>query len=69
MVPNLRFAAPEVTKEGQLSVQSDLWSVGCFLYFLSALSKGQNAFYNNITEITNKNAHIYEIQSIERKQQ
>jgi len=48
MVPNLRFAAPEITGAGQCSVNSDIFSVGCLLYFLAALNKGKNPFILNV---------------------
>ncbi len=40
MYPNLKFAAPEVSAmPAKCSQWSDLYSVGCLMYFLLALEK------------------------------
>jgi SCY1-like protein 2 len=46
MVPNLRFAAPEVTASpSECSVQSDIFSIGCLIFFLMRLSKGKHPYF------------------------
>jgi len=39
MVPNLRFSAPEVTESQNVTAQSDIFSIGCLIYFLVQLNK------------------------------
>lgn len=43
-VPNLKFAAPEISDKNQCSVYSDFFSVGCLLYFMVALNKGKSPY-------------------------
>lgn len=39
LVPNLRFAAPEVSSQtGMVSAQADIFSIGCLIYYLVALN-------------------------------
>ena len=42
IVPNLRFSSPEVSNTQMISAQTDIFSIGCIIYFLVALSKGDN---------------------------
>jgi len=42
MIPNLKYAAPEVSESQQCSVQSDIFSVGTIIFYLAALNKGRN---------------------------
>jgi SCY1-like protein 2 len=42
MVPNLRFAAPELSEKQSVSIQSDIFSVGNLLYYLVALNKNKS---------------------------
>lgn len=43
LVPNLRFGSPELTQSAMISAQTDIFSIGCLIYFLSALSKGRHS--------------------------
>jgi hypothetical protein len=67
VVPNMRFAAPEVSEKLQCSINSDLFSVGCLLYFMVNMNKGREPFILNQKEITDRNAHGFEIKAMERK--
>jgi SCY1-like protein 2 len=41
LVPNMKFAAPEfTTNQPSVSMQSDIFSIGCLIYYLVALSSG-----------------------------
>jgi serine/threonine protein kinase len=65
MYPNLKFAAPEIS-QGQptCSTQSDLFSIGCVLYFLLALSMGKDPYLMGFYDSTNPSAHQQEVNSI-----
>lgn len=39
VVPNMRFAAPEISDKQICSMNTDLFSVGCLLYFMVSLNK------------------------------
>lgn len=67
MVPNLRFAALELSEKQMCSFYTDLFSVGCLLYFMVALNRGKDAFVLNQKDITDKSSHSFEIKSIEKK--
>ncbi len=49
------------------SFYTDLFSVGCLLYFMVALNKGKDPFVLNQKDITDKSSHGFEIKSMERK--
>jgi serine/threonine protein kinase len=42
LIPNLRFAAPEISEQGQVSINSDVFSVGTLIYYMVALNKAKN---------------------------
>ena len=67
MVPNLRFAALELSEKQMCSFNTDLFSVGCLLYFMVAMNRGKDAFVLNQKDITDKSSHSFEIKSIEKK--
>jgi SCY1-like protein 2 len=54
VVPNMRFAAPEISEQSQCSINSDIYSVGTILYFLVALNKNKNPNLLNQPDITDK---------------
>ena len=54
LIPNLRFAAPEISEQGQVSVNSDIFSVGALVYFMVALNKGKSPNLLNQADITDK---------------
>lgn len=41
--------------------------MGALLYFMVALSKGKSPFLLNLKDITDRSAHKFEINSLERK--
>ena len=69
LVPNLRFGSPELTTSAQISAQTDIFSIGCLIYFLSALSKGRhsNLYLLNQQDVTNKQLHENEVGSLPRR--
>ena len=67
MVPNLRFAAPELSERQQVSIQSDIFSVANLLYYLVALNKNKSPNILNQPDITDKQSHIHECGSLQRK--
>lgn len=54
VVPNLRFAPIELSDKMQCSLNADLFSVGCLLYFMVSLNKGRDPFILNQKEITDR---------------
>ena len=68
-VPNLRFASPEVSNTQVISAQTDIFSIGCLIYFLVALNKGEphKAYILNQADITNKQLHSNECGSLGRR--
>jgi len=54
IVPNLRFSAPEISDKQMCSFNTDLFSIGCLIYFMVAINKGKDPFILNQTDITNK---------------
>jgi hypothetical protein len=67
VVPNLRFAALEVSDKMQCGLNTDLFSVGCLLFFMVSLNKGRDPFILNQKDITDRAAHGFEIKNMERK--
>jgi serine/threonine protein kinase len=67
MVPNLKFAAPEITEKGVCSVESDLFSIGCIIYYMIATSKGKSPFILNMQDPTDKGTHKFEINTLEKR--
>lgn len=67
VVPNLRFSALEVSDKMQCSLNTDLFSVGCLLYFMVSLNKGRDPFILSQKDITDRAAHGFEIKNMERK--
>ena len=68
-VPNLRFSGPEVSNTQLISAQSDIFSIGCLIYFLCALNRGENhkAFILNQADTTNQQLHKNECGSLNRR--
>jgi SCY1-like protein 2 len=64
MVPNLRFAAPEISEKQQVSIQSDIFAVGTLLYYLVALNKNKSPNLLNQPDITDKSSHTHECSSL-----
>lgn len=64
VVPNMRFAAPELSDKQQCSVNSDLFSVGCILYFMVCINKGRDPFILNQKDISDKIQHEMEVKSL-----
>jgi serine/threonine protein kinase len=67
MVPNLRFAAPEISEKQQVSIHSDIFAVGTLLYYLVALNKNKAPNLLNQPDITDKSSHTHECSSLQRK--
>jgi len=67
MVPNLRFAAPELSDKQSVSIQSDIFSVGTLLYYLVALNKNKSPNLLNQPDITDKQSHVNESGVLQRK--
>lgn len=67
VVPNLRFAAPEISENGQCSVNSDLFSVGTLIYYMVALNKGKSPTLLNQADISDKSSHTFECNQLSRK--
>lgn len=42
MIPNLKYAAPELSEQSQCSINSDIYSIATILYYMVALNKGRN---------------------------
>jgi SCY1-like protein 2 len=57
MVPNLRFAPPEVAQGNPVSVQADIFSVGCLIFFIVQLSRSKSPFLLQLHDTTNKQLH------------
>ncbi len=66
MSPNLKFAAPEISEKGLASIQSDLFSVGCILFYLCAQNKSKFPFLLNQQDSTDKASHKFECQRLEK---
>jgi serine/threonine protein kinase len=60
VVPNLRFAAPEISEQSQVSVNSDIYSLGTLIYFMLALNKNKSPNLLSQADITDKQSHIFE---------
>lgn len=67
MVPNLRFAAPELSEQSQCSIASDIYSIGTVLYYMVALNKNKSPNLLNQPDITDKQSHIHECGALQRK--
>jgi SCY1-like protein 2 len=67
MIPNLKYAAPEISESQQCSVYSDLFSVGTVLFYLVALNKGRNPNLLTQPDITDKQSHLNECSTMQRK--
>jgi hypothetical protein len=67
MVPNLRFAPPELSERQQVSIQSDIFSVANLLYYLVALNKNKSPNLLNQPDITDKQSHLHECGALPRK--
>lgn len=67
VVPNLRFAAPEVSEQQQCSINSDIFSVGTILYYLVALNKNKSPNLLNQPDITDRTSHTNECNALNRK--
>lgn len=63
----MRFAAPELSDKQMCSFNTDLFSVGCLLYFMVSLNKNRDPFLLNQKDIADKSAHSFEIKALERK--
>jgi hypothetical protein len=59
-IPNLRFAAPEVSEKMQCSLNSDIFSVGCLLFYMWQVYRNKDAFLLPQTDITDKASHKFE---------
>jgi len=66
-VPNLRFAALELSDKMNCSIYTDLFSIGCLLYFMVSLNKNKDPFILNQKDITDRSSHGFEIKNMERK--
>ena len=49
------------------SFNTDLFSVGCLLYFMVSLNKNRDPFLLNQKDISDRSSHSFEIKSLERK--
>lgn len=67
VVPNLRFAAPEISESAQCSVNSDLYSVGTIIYYMVALNKNKNPTILNQQDISDKSSHTFECNQLQKK--
>lgn len=68
MVPNLRFAAPEMSQiSGRCSVFSDLFSLGCIIYFLICLDLKKDPYLLTFYETTNCSQHSTELVMLQTK--
>ena len=73
LVPNFKFAAPEITNEKSklTSVQGDMFSVGCVLYYLVALnSKNANIkspYVLNMLDASDSISHRNECNSLAKR--
>jgi serine/threonine protein kinase len=68
MYPNLKFAAPEISAQPpKCSQWSDLYSVGCVLYYLLALEKNQDPFILSQYDRSNPKAHIAEMTTLQSR--
>ena len=70
MYPNLSFSAPEISQQiAKCSTQSDLFSVGCVLYFLGSLTGGRDPFLLQQGDRTSPQAHQTELSMLRSKEQ
>ena len=67
MFPNLKFAAPEISKTSQACPQSDLFSCMLILHYLLALSKGMDPFLLAHYDKSNPTAHASELGILQSK--
>ncbi|CDW79562.1 serine threonine protein kinase [Stylonychia lemnae] len=67
IVPNLRFSAPEISDKQMCSFNTDLFSVGCLIYFMVAINRGKDPFILNQTDITSKDQHVYELKGFDKR--
>ena len=68
MYPNLKFAAPEVSAmPAKCSQWSDLFSVGCIIYFLLALEKNQDPYILSQYDKSNPKAHVAEMTTLQTR--
>jgi SCY1-like protein 2 len=70
-VPNMKFAAPETTDSAMVSTQSDIFSIGALIFYLAMLTKEKphKAYLLNQSDFTNKQMHINECGSLEKRLQ
>lgn len=68
-VPNLKFAAQEITDTMMVSTQTDIFSIGALIYYLVMLTKEKphRAYLLNQAEFTDKQLHINECGSLEKR--
>jgi hypothetical protein len=65
MYPNLKFQASEVSANpAKCSQWSDLFSVGCLIFYLMSLEKGQDPFILNQYDKSNPKSHSSELSSL-----
>lgn len=71
LVPNLRFAAPEVSSQAQMvSAQADIFSIGCLTYYLVALNQGlKDPYLIKLSDSTSTAQHRTECQNLDSKLQ
>lgn len=69
MVPNLKFAAPEISStQSTVTCQADIFSVGCLIYYLVALSQGiKDPHIISINDLTSAAQHRTECVNLESK--
>lgn len=68
MVPNLRFAAPEMSQiSGRCSVFSDLYSLGCIIYFMLCLDLKKDPYLMSFFDTTNCSQHSTELAMLPNK--
>mmetsp|Transcript_7884 Transcript_7884/g.13219 ORF Transcript_7884/g.13219 Transcript_7884/m.13219 type:complete len:657 (-) Transcript_7884:705-2675(-) len=68
MYPNLKFQPQEVSSEpARCSPHSDLFSIGCLVFFLLQLEKGKDPFVLGFYERSNPQSHKQDVASIALK--
>lgn len=68
-VPNLKFAAYEVTDSMLVSTQTDIFSIGALIFYLVMLTreKPHQAYLLNQADFTNKQLHANECGSLDKR--
>mmetsp|Transcript_26312 Transcript_26312/g.40158 ORF Transcript_26312/g.40158 Transcript_26312/m.40158 type:complete len:153 (-) Transcript_26312:1816-2274(-) len=65
MYPNLKFAAPEISKQSpKASPYSDIFSCGCLLFFLLQLNRSQDPYILSQYRESDPQSHQQEVSSI-----